>query len=84
MEEPNSEIIIYQNSDGNIKIDVLLVNETVWLTRQHMALVFNRDVKTIGKHISNVFSEGEQKKLEHEESLEEIEEDIKNLKRFNK
>lgn len=60
MEEiSNQDILIYQNKEGNIKIDVHLQNETVWLNRQQIANLFNRDIKTIGKHINNVFEEGE-------------------------
>ena len=55
----NSEILIYQNPDGNIKIDVRLENETVWLTQAQMALLFGKDKRTISEHISNIFSEGE-------------------------
>lgn len=53
------DIIIYQNNDGSIKLDVQLQDETVWINRQQMATLFDRDVKTIGKHINNVFDEGE-------------------------
>lgn len=59
METNNQDIIIYQNKEGNIKLDVHLQNETVWINRQQMANLFNRDVKTIGKHINNIFEEGE-------------------------
>jgi prophage maintenance system killer protein len=47
------EIIIYQTSDGTANLDVRLEDETVWLNRQQMALLFGRDIKTIGKHIQN-------------------------------
>lgn len=59
MESKKQDIIIYQNKDGNIKIDVQLKDESVWINRQQMAALFDRDVKTIGKHINNVFDEGE-------------------------
>jgi hypothetical protein len=55
----NSEILIYQNQDGNIKIDVRLENETVWLTQAQMATLFGKDKRTISEHIGNVFTEGE-------------------------
>lgn len=54
-----SEIIIYQTEDGQTKIQTRLENETVWLNRQQMAELFDRDVKTIGKHVNNIFNEGE-------------------------
>jgi len=53
------EIVLYKNTDGNIKLDVQLLNDTVWLNRNQMADLFSRDVKTIGKHINNIFNEGE-------------------------
>ena len=55
----NSEILIYQAADGNIKIDVRLEDETVWLTQDHMAGLFGKSKKTISEHIRNIFSEGE-------------------------
>jgi len=51
------EIIIYQSPDGNTQLDVKLDGETVWINRQQMAELFDRDVKTIGKHISNALRE---------------------------
>lgn len=59
MEEPNSEIIIYRNPEGNIKIDVRLEDETVWLTQELMAKLFGKARNTITEHIQNVFNEGE-------------------------
>ena len=50
-------IIIYQTKDGQTLIDVRLENETVWINRQQMAELFDRDVKTIGKHITNALKE---------------------------
>lgn len=55
----NSEIIIYQNPDGDIKIDVRLEDETVWLTQDQMATLFGKGRSTVAEHIANVFEEGE-------------------------
>jgi len=55
----SSDIIIYQNQDGNIKIDVRLEEETVWLTQDQMATLFGKAKSTINEHIKNVFAEGE-------------------------
>ena len=60
--ELNDKIIIYQTDDGQTSIDVKLENETVWLSANQMATLFDRDEKTIRKHVNNVFSEGELKK----------------------
>ncbi|MBK8807603.1 MAG: virulence RhuM family protein [Bacteroidales bacterium] len=53
------EILIYQNSEGSIKIDVRLEEETVWLTQDQMAALFGKARSTITEHIQNVFKEGE-------------------------
>ena len=55
----NNEIVLYQANELSSRIDVRVEAETVWLNRNQLAILFNRDVKTIGKHINNVFSEGE-------------------------
>ena len=55
----HGEIIIYQTEDGLTKIDVNMQNETVWLTQEQMAELFQRDKSTISRHIKNIFSEGE-------------------------
>ena len=55
----NGEILIYQNSEGNIKIDVRLEDETVWLTPEQMGLLFCKGRSTVAEHIANVYSEGE-------------------------
>lgn len=54
-----SDILIYQNPDGNIKIDVRLQEETVWLTQEQMALLFGKAKSTINEHIQNIYQEGE-------------------------
>lgn len=58
----NDKIVIYQTADGQTSIDVKLENDTVWLSANEMAILFDRDEKTIRKHINNVFSEGELEK----------------------
>jgi len=51
-----SEIIIYQ-PDDTVSVEVRLDNENVWLNRQQISVLFDRDIKTIGKHINNALSE---------------------------
>ncbi len=58
MKEQN-QIEIYQSNDGSTQIEVQFEKETVWLNRHQLAALFDRDIKTIGKHINNVFKEGE-------------------------
>jgi len=54
-----NRIEIYQSRDNEIKLQVKLNRDTVWLNRQQLSILFDRDIKTIGKHINNVFKEGE-------------------------
>ena len=58
----NNQIIIYQTDDNQTQIDVRLENETVWLTTQQMAMLFDREESNIRRHVINVFKEGELKK----------------------
>ena len=53
------EMVIYQTEDGKASVDVMLENETVWLTQKQMALLFDKDQSVIARHIANVFEEGE-------------------------
>ena len=54
-----NQIVIYQTDNGQTSIDVRLESETVWLNTSQMSLLFDRDEKTIRKHVNNVFSEDE-------------------------
>ena len=49
-------LILFKTDDGQIKLDVKLDSETVWLTHAQMAALFERDIKTIGKHINNALN----------------------------
>ena len=57
--ELDNKIIIYQSDDGKTQLDVKLENETVWLTQAQMAELFQKDRTVIGRHIRNIFKEGE-------------------------
>lgn len=56
---PNSEILIYQTEDGKTKIETRLEDETVWLTIDQLAELFQKSRSTINEHILNIFKEGE-------------------------
>ncbi|MBR0453899.1 MAG: virulence protein RhuM/Fic/DOC family protein [Bacteroidales bacterium] len=56
-ESDASPIIMYTSEDNTISLDVKLENDTVWLNRLQMSVLFDRDIKTIGKHISNALRE---------------------------
>ena len=55
----NSQPLIYQSPSGDIKIDVRLENETVWLTQKHMAELFQVKPQNITMHLKNIYEEGE-------------------------
>ena len=59
MEENKGQILLYQTVDGESRIEVTLCNDTVWLTLDQMAELFQRDKSTISRHIKNVFESGE-------------------------
>lgn len=56
---PGGQFLLYQAEDGNLKIDVRFEGETVWLTQQHMAKLFQTSVPNVSMHLRNVFAEGE-------------------------
>ena len=51
------ELVLFETADNAIKLEVPVEGETVWLSRQQMAVLFGRDIKTIGKHINNALRE---------------------------
>jgi hypothetical protein len=57
--ERDSDILIYEGQDGNVKLDVHLQADTVWLTQDQMALLFGKAKSTINEHIKNIFKEKE-------------------------
>ncbi len=54
-----SKILLYQNEDGNIRLDVRLQDETLWLTQLQLAELFQKDRRTVSEHITNIYEEGE-------------------------
>ena len=64
-----NNILIYTTQDGNIKVDVLLENETVWLSIEQMAILFGKSKSTINEHILNIFNE---KELVKEKTMRKI------------
>lgn len=59
MKKQNSDILIYQTEDGQTKVQVRLRDETVWLSLNQMAELFQRDKSVISRHIRNIFKDGE-------------------------
>ena len=58
-EKDRGEVILYQSEDGNVRLDVRLENDTVWLTQDQLCTLFKKAKSTISEHISNIFREGE-------------------------
>ena len=54
--EEKKEVVVY-NDNGNVRLEVLADSDTVWLNRRQLAVLFGRDIKTIGKHIANALQE---------------------------
>ena len=57
--EATNEIILYQSTQGDIKLDVTLQGETVWLTQSQICELFQKSKATISEHIKHIFEEGE-------------------------
>lgn len=57
--KPNTNIVMYTTDDGMTKVEATFDNDTVWLSIDQMAELFQRDRSVIGKHVRNVFKEGE-------------------------
>ena len=56
-EELKQQIALYESADHTVHLDVKVDEDTVWLNRQQLALLFGRDIKTIGKHVGNALRE---------------------------
>ncbi len=56
---PNSQFLLYKTDKGDIKVDVLLQNETIWMTQQKIAELFEVKIPAISKHLKNIFESGE-------------------------
>ena len=54
-----TEFLLYQTEDGRIRIETRMQGETVWLTQEQMAQLFDKAKSTINEHIKNIFAEGE-------------------------
>ncbi len=66
---PESEFILYKTEDGDTRIEVTMLDETVWLTQDQMAELFGKAKSTINAHIKNIFKEGE---LEEEQVMKKF------------
>lgn len=78
--ENKGEIIIFKTADGKVSVDVRFEDETVWLTIDDMASLFEKSRSTINEHILNIFEEGE---LDKENSVRKIGNSDFSTKRLN-
>jgi prophage maintenance system killer protein len=65
--EPTGEVVVYEAPDGGVRVEVIVGDDTVWLTQAQMVDLFGRDLSVVARHIRNVFAEGE---LARETSLQ--------------
>ena len=56
---PTTEFLLYKTSNGDVKVDVLLQNETIWMPQKKIAELFDVNVPAISKHLKNIFDNGE-------------------------
>lgn len=79
---PGGQFLVYQSEDGRLKIDVRFEGETVWLTQQHMAELFQTTQQNISLHLRNIYEEGElQRVATHKESLSVRQEGVRSVQR---
>ncbi len=64
-----NDFLLYKSPDGDVKVSVLLKNETIWLTQEQMAVLFGKAKSTINEHIKNIYAEGE---LEESSSMQKF------------
>ena len=69
MELQKNEIVLFETADKSIILSVNIEQETVWLSANQMAVLFDRDEKTVRKHINNVFSEDEVEKVNNTQKM---------------
>jgi hypothetical protein len=55
--QPEGQFLVYRSEDGQLKIDVRLEDENVWLSQQHMATLFQTSKQNISLHLQNIFNE---------------------------
>ncbi|MDY0415911.1 MAG: RhuM family protein, partial [Pseudomonas sp.] len=78
LEDQTTEFLLYSAPSGEIKVEVLLNNETIWLTQKRMAELFGVGVPAVSKHLKNIFESGELEQNAVVSILETTAEDGKN------
>lgn len=59
LEDETTNFLLYTTPNGDIKVEAILSNETIWLSQDHMATIFNVQKPAISKHLKNIFEDGE-------------------------
>ena len=79
---PGGQFLVYQAEDGRLKVDVRFEDETVWLTQQRMAELFQTTQQNISLHLQNIYAEGElHREATHKESLSVRQEGVRSVQR---
>ena len=60
--KPNREFLLYKTDSGEVKVDVLLQNKTIWMPQKSIAQLFDVNVPAVSKHLKNIFDSGELQK----------------------
>lgn len=82
MEELNNDVMIYEDKDGTTKVNVKFLDEDVWLTQNHIAMLYKTTQQNISLHIKNIYSDGELKEAStHKDFLLVQKEGNRNIKR---
>ena len=68
----NNEIILFETEDRMISLPVMVKDETVWLNRNQLSELFERDIKTIGKHINNALKKNYLGKIQLSQNLRQL------------
>ena len=77
-----SEFLLYQSDSGNIKIDVFLKDENIWLTQKRMSELFGVNIPAISKHLNNIYEEGELTQISTISKMEIVQQEgMRNVKR---
>lgn len=71
-EETQRQVVVYQSSDGKLKLEAQLQNETIWLTQAQIAELFGKGRSTITEHIQNIYDEGELQPIETSKKLSNV------------
>ena len=79
LQDQTSEFLLYSTPDGDIRVEVLLSGETIWLTQKRIAELFGVGVPAISKHLDNIYESGELEREATISILETVQQERKNV-----